>query len=79
VQAIVTLKSEKQVDNQLAMPEETPKVAKEEESHDKPIEPSTTVPIIEDIPSNFVHKAPFPKRLMVSKKGSKFEDILEVF
>ena len=83
VQAIMTLRLGKQVDNQVAMLEETPKLSEEEESQDKSIrnfEPNTTIPIIMDeIPRKFVHKAPFPERLMVPKKGSKFEDILEVF
>jgi hypothetical protein len=82
VQAIVMLRSGKQVDNQVAMPEETPEVSEEVESQNKPArdsELSTTIPIIGDIPSNFVPKVSFPKRLMAPKKGSKFEDILEVF
>ena len=43
------------------------------------VEPSTTIPIVEDPPRSFVPKAPYPERLQAPKKGGKFEDILEVF
>jgi hypothetical protein len=82
VQAITTLRSRRQVDNQVAMPEETTEVAKDEENHDKPerdLEPDIVVPTAKESPQKFLPKAPFPERLMAPKKGSKFDDILEVF
>jgi hypothetical protein len=82
VQAITTLRSGKQVDNQVAMPKEATEVAKDEENHEKPekdLGPNSVVPIAKESPQKFVPKAPFPERLTAHKKGSKFDDILEVF
>ncbi|XP_062155199.1 uncharacterized protein LOC133863257 [Alnus glutinosa] len=82
VQAITTLRSGKQVDNQVAMPKEATKAAKDEENHEKPekdLGPNSVVPIAKESPQKFVPKAPFPERLTAPKKGSKFDDILEVF
>jgi hypothetical protein len=42
-------------------------------------EPSTLATTLETPPRSFIPKAPFPDRLLVPKKGGKFEDILEVF
>jgi hypothetical protein len=64
------------------MPEEATEVAKDEENHEKPEKDlglDTVVPIAKGSPQKFVPKAPFPKSLTAPKKGSKFDDILEVF
>jgi len=82
VQAITTLRLGRRVDNQVAMPEEVIEAKKEEESQDKldkVLGPDTVLPIAKKIPQKFVPKAPFPERLTAPKKGSKFNDILEVF
>jgi hypothetical protein len=82
VQAITTLRSGKQVDNQVAMPKEATEAAKDEENHEKPgrdLGPDTVIPIAKESLQKFVPKAPFPKRLKAPKKGSKFDEILEVF
>jgi hypothetical protein len=44
---------------------------------EKDVEPSTAT--IETPPRPFIPKAPYPDILLESKKGGKFEDILEVF
>jgi len=82
VQAVVTLKSGKQVDNQVVHPEENPAAqegqgSKSAEKRD--IEPSTLAPTIKTPPRSFIPTAPYPDRLLAPKKGGKFEDILEVF
>jgi hypothetical protein len=82
VQAVVTLRLGKQVDNQVVHPEENPAAQEGQESRSvekKDAEPSTLAPTIETPPRSFVPKAPFPDRLLAPKKGGKFEDILEVF
>jgi hypothetical protein len=79
VQSIVTLRSRRQVDNQV---EENPAVQQGQESGNKEkrdAEPSKATPIVEDPPRSFVPKAPYLERLQAPKKGRKFEDILEVF
>jgi hypothetical protein len=76
VQAITTLRSGKQVDNQVVRPEE------EEESQDKPareVVPNTIIPDVEDQAKKYVPKAPYPEKLIAPKKSSKYDDILEVF
>jgi hypothetical protein len=76
VQAITTLRSGKQVDNQVVRPEE------EEESQDKPareVVPDTIIPDVEDQARKYVPKAPYPEKLIAPKKSSKYDDILEVF
>jgi hypothetical protein len=76
VQAITTLRSGKQVDNQVARPEEV------EESLDKPagdVGPDTVIPNVEDQSKKYVPKASYQERLMAPKKSSKYDDILEVF
>jgi hypothetical protein len=75
VQAITTLRSGKQVDNQVARPEE------EEESQDKPAREvglNTVIPNVEDQSKKYVPKAPYRKRLIAPKKSSKYNAILEV-
>jgi hypothetical protein len=83
--AIVTLKSGKQVDNQVAKPE-VDLVGKEgqegkegDNKEEKDDEPSTVTPIVKEPPRSFVPKAPYPNRLLAPKKGGKLKDILEVF
>jgi hypothetical protein len=82
VQAVVTLRSGKQVDNQVVLPEENHAAQEGQGSgstKEKDAEPSTSTPTIEIPPRSFVPKAPYPDRLLAPKKGGKFEDILEVF
>jgi hypothetical protein len=80
VQAVVTRKSERQVDNQVVLPEENPAAQEEQGSgstEERDAKPSTTT--VEIPPWSFVPKAPYPDRLFAPKKGGKFEDIMEVF
>jgi hypothetical protein len=82
VQSIITLRSWRQVDNQVVFPEENPSVPQEQESgnnEERDTEPSKATPIIENPSRSFVPKAPYLERLQVPQKGGKFEDILEVF
>jgi hypothetical protein len=72
----------KQVDNQVATPEEATDTTKEEQSQDKPagdVEPNTVIQSAKDQSKKYVPKAPYSKRLIAPKKSSKFDDILEVF
>jgi hypothetical protein len=82
VQAVVTLRSGRQVDNQVVLPEENPAAQEGQGSgskEEKDAEPSTATPTIEIPPRSFVPKASYPDKLLAPKKGGKFEDILEVF
>jgi hypothetical protein len=85
VQAIVTLRSGKRVDNQVVDPEadhakeEEPKGEKGDNQKEGDAEPSTATLVVEEPPRTFVPKAPYPERLQAPKKGGKLEDILEVF
>ena len=82
VQAIVTLRSGRQLDNHVVEPEVEPIGQEGDESGNKEeenAEPSTATPIVKDPPRSFVPKAPYLERLQMPKKGGKFEDILEVF
>ena len=91
VQSITTLRSGKQVDNQVKMPEvedDENIVLKEKRTHslhddhgeNKDNPPS--IPI-QDLSSpfdkRFVPKAPFPQRLISPQKSAQFGDILEAF
>ena len=74
VQAIVTLRSGRQVDNHVVDLEVEP-IGQEgqegEESGNKEerdVEPSTATPIMKDPPWSFVPKAPYPERLQVPNK-----------
>ena len=82
MQAIVTLRSGRQVDNHVVDPE-VDMVGREEETsgnkEERDVEPSTATLIMKDPPRSFVPMAPYPKRLQAPKKGGKFEDIQEVF
>ena len=82
MQAIVTLRSRKQVDNQVALPKENPVVEREEESHNKlakDSEPNTAIPTVDEYPKKFVPKAHYPESLKAPKKGAQFADIFDVF
>jgi len=82
VQAVFTLRSRRQVDNQVVLPEENPATQEGQGSgstEERDAEPSIATPTIEIPPRSFVPKAPYPDRLLAPKKGGKFEDILEVF
>jgi hypothetical protein len=83
--AIVTLRSGKQVNNQVAKPEanlagkEGQKGEEGDNKKEGDAEPSTVTLVVKEPPRSFVPKAPYPKRLQAPKKGGKLEDILEVF
>ncbi|XP_062158755.1 uncharacterized protein LOC133866234 [Alnus glutinosa] len=80
VQAIVSLRSGRQVDNQVVLPEENPVTQQEQGSgstKEKDTEPSTST--VEIPPRSFIPKAPYPNRLLAPKEEGKFKDILEVF
>jgi hypothetical protein len=88
--AIVTLRSRKQVDNQVDEPKAvdeavpaTDLTEKEEKKSDnnekKDAEPSTVTPPEKDLTRSFVPKAPYPERLRAPKKNVQFAKILEVF
>jgi hypothetical protein len=80
VQAIISLRSGRQVDNQVGLSEENLVAEQERRSggtKEKDVEPSTATD--ETPPMLFIPKLPYPDRLLAPKKGGKFEDILEVF
>jgi hypothetical protein len=85
VQAIVTLRSGKRVDNKVMNPEEEQQEKeeqKEEEGDNQKeadAETSIVTPVIKEPPRAFVPKAPYPERLQAPRNGGKLEDILEVF
>jgi hypothetical protein len=71
VQAVATLKSGRQVDNQVVLLEENPAAQEGQGSgstDEKDAEPSTTTPTIEIPPRYLVPKAPYPDRLLAPKK-----------
>jgi hypothetical protein len=64
VQAIVTLRSGRQVDNHVVDPEVDISGQEEEASGNKEerdAEPSTATPVVKDPPRSFVPKAPYPE------------------
>jgi hypothetical protein len=76
VQAIATLRSGRQVDNQVVLLEENPAAQEGQGSgstKEKDVKPSTATSTIEIPPRYFVPKAPYPNRLLAPKKGGKFE------
>jgi hypothetical protein len=89
VQAIVTLRSGKKVDNKVVNPEEAEEEEQKEKEEEKEEEgdnqkeadakPSIVTQDIKDPPKALVPKAPYPERLQAPKNGGKLEDILEVF
>ena len=71
VQAIVTLRSGKQVDNHVVELEVvlTEKEGKEgDKKEERDAEPSIVTPIVKEPPRSFVPKAPYPERLLAPKK-----------
>jgi hypothetical protein len=89
VQAIVTLRSGKRVDNKVVNPEEAEEEEQKEEEEEKEekgdnqkeadAEPSIVTQNLKEPPRAFVPKAPYPERLQAPKNGGRLEDILEVF
>jgi hypothetical protein len=82
VQAITTLRSGKQVDNQVATPEEASNTVRKEENQaefEKEVVPDTVILDVEDQAKKYVPKAPYPERLRAPNKSSKYDDILDVF
>jgi hypothetical protein len=85
VQAIVTLRSGKRVDNKVVNPEEDDvqeEKQKEEEGDNQKegdAEPSIVTPVVKEPPRPPVPRAPYPERLQVPRNGGKLKDILEVF
>jgi hypothetical protein len=85
VQAIVTLRSGKRVDNKMVNPEANhveEEEQKEEEGDNQKegdAEPSTVTPVVKEPPRALVSKAPYPERLQAPRNRGKLEDILEVF
>jgi hypothetical protein len=85
VQAIVTLRSEKRVDNKVVNPEEddTEKEEQKEEEGDNQkegdAEPSIVTPVVKEPRRALLPKAPYPERLQAPRNGGKLEYILEVF
>jgi hypothetical protein len=85
VQAIVTLRLRKRVDNKMVNPEEDH--AEEEEQKEKEgdnqkeadAEPSIITSVVKEPPRALMPKAPYPERLQAPRNGGKLEDILEVF
>ena len=72
---IVTLRSERQVDNQVV--ELVADLAGQEgkESDNKEeigVEPSSVTPIVNDPPRSFILEAPYPKRVKAPKKNAQF-------
>jgi hypothetical protein len=68
VQAIVTLRSGKQMDNQVVEPEAGEKGDNKQKGDAKP---STVTPIVIDPPRLFVPNARYPERLQAPKKRGK--------
>jgi hypothetical protein len=79
MQAITTLRSSKQVDNQV--PHLKKPLILQNRRRARPAGdagPNKVIPSAEDH-SKYVPKAPYPERFMAPKKSSKVDDILEVF
>jgi hypothetical protein len=94
VQAIVTLRSGKRVDNKVVNPEEAEEEEQKEEEQkeeeeekeekgdnqkEADAEPSIVTQNLKESPRALVPKAPYPERLQAPKNGGRLEDILEVF
>jgi hypothetical protein len=85
VQAIVTPRSGKRMDNKVMNPEEEQQEKEEQKEQEgdnqkeADAETSTVTPVIKEPPRAFVPKAPYPERLQAPRNGGKLEDILEVF
>jgi hypothetical protein len=71
--AIVTVRSERQVDNQVVEPEADltgQKGKKSDNKVERGAEPSTVTPIVKDPPRSLIPKAPYPERIKVPKKNA---------
>jgi hypothetical protein len=71
--AIVTLRSGRQVDNQIVKPKANLARQERKESDNKEergAEPSTVTPIVNDPPRSFILKAPYHERLKALKKNA---------
>ncbi|XP_004295618.1 PREDICTED: uncharacterized protein LOC101300039 [Fragaria vesca subsp. vesca] len=89
VQSIATLRSGKQVDNKVQMPDlddEAPinkskdgEVPTSPDNHSSSAPKIRTHPVADQPVRNYVPKALFPQRLVNSKTGAQFGEILEVF
>jgi hypothetical protein len=85
VQAIVTLRSGKRVDNKVVNPEvdqaEEEEQKEEEGDNQKEgdAEPSTVTSVVKEPSRVLVPKAPYLERLQAPRNGGKLKDILEVF
>jgi hypothetical protein len=85
VQAIVTLRSGKRVDNQVVdleadhVEEKEPKDEEDDNQKEGNAEPSTVTLVVKEPPRALVPKAPYPERLQAPRNEGKLEDILEVF
>jgi hypothetical protein len=85
VQAIVTLRSRKRVDNQVVDPkadhaeEDEPKGEEGDNQKEGDAKSSMVTPVVKEPPRALVPKAPYPERLQARRNGGKLEDILEVF
>jgi hypothetical protein len=90
VQAIVTLRSGKRVDNKVVNPKENAEEEEQKEEGEQreeegdnqeegDAEPSTVTPVVKEPPRALVPKASYPERLQAPRNGGKLEDILEVF
>jgi hypothetical protein len=85
VQAIVTLRLGKRVDNQVVDPEadhaeeEEPKREEGDNQKEGDVEPSMVTLVVKEPSRALVPKAPYLERLQAPRNGGKLEDILEVF
>jgi hypothetical protein len=82
VQSIITLRSERQVDNKVALEEEDPAEPQGQEiGKDAKIfaKPTMVQPVVEDSLKSFIPKAPYPERLKALKRNAQYAEILEVF
>jgi hypothetical protein len=71
VQAIVTLRSGRQVENQMVLLEENPAMPHGQDSgknEERDDEPSKATTIVDDPPRSFVPKAPYPNRLLALRR-----------
>jgi hypothetical protein len=85
VQAIVTLRSGKRVDNKVVNPkvdqaeEDEQKEEEGDNQKEEDAEPSTVTPVVKEPHRALVPKASYPEILQAPRNGGKLEDILEVF
>jgi hypothetical protein len=90
VQAIVTLRSGKRVDNKVVNPEDDAEEEEQKEEEEQreeeddnqkegDAESSTVTPVVKEPPRALVPKAPYLERLQAPRNRGKLKDILEVF